>query len=271
MASHPHRDPRRDPPGFARREFLTLGAAAALSPWLANLAGATPLGAGARRATGAVTPGLQQLSVGYLLDSDTHDRCGELFGRPVLARGSATGTRPLEVVPATGVEPAEGLADALLRVRVVGLYPGVPEVEGPDSVNLDVLFRSPDPEVPGPLAFHAWSYRTGSAPMVASPVGFAAVPDRVGGLMLELTVQPGANGGAGHAIRDRSGAVRPPAVWRAASLATTGPAELPRLRRGLYLLGVEGEAWDRVTILPPVPEPWRVETLSVVVTIERAL
>lgn len=270
MASDLPGDPRRGPAGLARREFLALGTAAALSPWLANLARATEPSPAVRRPTGAVQPKVEQLSVGYLLGSDTFDRCAELLGQSPAAGRWETESWPLEVVPAASVEPEPELLDANLKVRVVGLYPGVPENNGPDRVDLDVLFPCPDPAVPGPLAFHAWSYRAGTAPMVASPIGFAAALDPGSGLTVQLTVRSGADGTVAHTIRSATGTVRPAAVRRAASLVTAGPVDVPRLRQGLYLLGVAADSWERVTILPPVPEPWRVETLSVIVSLTRA-
>jgi len=269
MASDAPRDARREQPRFARREFLTLGTAAALSPWLGSLAGATELGPATRRAGGAVTPKVERLSVGYLLGSDTADRCAELLGRSAAVGRWEAESWPLEVVPATSVEPEVELGDADLWVRVVGLYPGVPEGGGPDAVELDVLFPSPESAVPAPLSFHAWSYRAGAAPMVAAPIGFTAVLDPENGLTVQLKVRSGVNGSVARAIGGEASATRPAVVWRATSLVAAGLAEMPRLRQGLYLFGVAAESWERVTILPPVPELWRVENQSVVVTVAR--
>jgi hypothetical protein len=251
------------PAGLHRREFIALGTACAVAPLLDRLAGAAPLALEAAAAPGRAEP----ISVGYLLGSDSlaslnrlpwHDGAGAAAAFPP----------PYEVVPAASLSPVENAIGSTARVRVLGLYPGLPAAGpgAPQAIRLDVLVPSPDPAVAGPLPFFAWSYRAAPQATVSSPSSFPVfVANR--GLQLALSFDT-----AGGATRRRLSGARsaPQSVGTTRREVVLGgdAASGGRLQRGIYLLALAPAVWERTVVLPPSPQLWASELLSVALAVD---
>ena len=259
-------------PVFDRREFLTLTSTglAAFAVGGLGAAAQAPASAG-KQAT------VEPLSVGYV---DGSDRLADLRQLPWLA-GVAGGDGVagngdrfgIEVVPAAGLGIGDQtLAGESVRVRICGLYPGVPGGKSAtvDAVTLWVLFPSPDPALPEPLPFLAWSFDR-RPENVAAPLGFTLPLELDGGLELSLTVAVGETPigrRLGQTLGGRGGP--PPAVAHQLVTRFTVDWEpgLPRLQRGIFLLGLAPGTWDQPVALPAPGEPLRPELLSLVVAVE---
>lgn len=241
----------------SRRRFLALSAA--------SVAGAATLGP--HRLAAADSP-LELLSVGYVEDSDG---LGSLRRPPwpLMRRTGPSDSGPagtswtevespysLGVVPADGLlmgDPELSLGTAWMRIH--GLHPAFDSSTARlfRSVHLHVLFPSDDPangefEIAAP-----WGARGGPHPAEGLPVRFR-VPLRVdGGLELYLDVER------------KDGSPR-----QLATAFTVDPVGgLPKLQRGIYLLGLEPGAWSRKRGLGGGDRSGE-EELSVVVSFESA-
>ena len=151
----------------------------------------------------------------------------------------------IEVVPAAGLGIGDQtLAGESVRVRICGLYPGVPGAKAAtvDAVTLWVLFPSPDPELPEPLPFLAWSYDR-RPENVAAPLSFTLPLEIDGGLELSLSVvsrrdrrpsRTPAGPGAGRQRRSSAAVAR----QFATRFTVDWERGLPRLQRGIFLLGL---------------------------------
>jgi hypothetical protein len=245
-----------------RRDFLVLGAAGALAPWLGGVAHA----AETARAVGVTTA--EPMSVGYVNGS------GEL---PRLSRASwalstdmaAAGEQPLEVLPAAGLDLGDQeLAGGDVKLRVQGLYPSTPAgCRGVEEVDLDVFFPSPDPAFPKPLRFMAWSFRRRPGIDISPPLSFRVPLALDGGLTLALRV---AYRGEGRDLAQRvlQGSPVIERLYRT-SFTVDWQAGRPKLQRGTYLLGVRPAIWDASTALPRATAGSRAaDFCSVVLSVE---
>jgi hypothetical protein len=239
------------PGGVDRRTFLIGGGLLALAPWvfradLPSLGGVTAAGPLHRLARSAAP----RLSVGFLDGVDPSVTAGELpFGAP--------GGR---AVPAAAFRSGErDLAGGAVRFRVLGVTPGLEQAAIRD-VDLDALFPVAGHGADGGLVpFYAWTHRSlpqpRSSPGSAFPVAAGHGP--VLGLRLGTTRQgpPG----------------EPPAPAAASTVFTTGSERgMTPLRRGVYVLGFEPDAWRRPAALPHPDDPAWADLVSLVVAVDRA-
>lgn len=267
---------------LSRRRFLKLASAAVALPWL-------PLGAGAQGRLGAAVGAAQAspLSVGYVLGSEDLADVARPEWWPALRRAapearafSTTGEElgPLDVVPATSLLGDPRLAVVPVRFAVLGLYPEVDDVTGSTfDVVLTVHFVTGDPALPE-VPFHAWGWRDDPAPTTGSPLRFTVPVERDSGLRLELDVrevrrQPSlgvAIGGASpvEGASRVAGAVISRQSWRQETILTVGlESYLPKLQRGVYLLGLEPRLWEQGGELVPGALPSELAP-SLVVSVE---
>lgn len=217
---------------WSRREFLTLSSVGILGASLPSFAWAQE---------GKSAP----LSVGYIDGSETLrslKRLPRAVRRPGLEADAETGLR---VVPADSVWAGDGdLYGRPLRIAIRGLYPPV-AIEGaqrallPLIANLDVVFPSFDPIDERPNRFAAWSLRRRGGWNPSPPVRFEFEHAEESPLEVALAVQ------------DATGSV--------SSFTTRFTIDresgMPRLRRGLYLLGLSPGTWASGVNLASIGTP----------------
>jgi hypothetical protein len=242
--------------GLRRRDVLFLGSTLALTPWFSDLALAQAL----LTDTAAVRP----LSVGFLEGSREVPDLRDLsiwVRLPTVAKGARwEDGEALRVVPAAELFQGDTeLVGRPLRLRIDGLYPPAALVrqrrkELPLAIDIDVLFPSPDPAVSlEPARFHAWSFRrrpgwNPSPPIrFTFPLGWQALPE------IEMRVVPA--GGL------------PPLVLRTRFTFDDEPG-VPRLQRGLYLLGTAPGVWRSPMSLQGLAHTAPLELVSVMMSIE---
>jgi hypothetical protein len=245
-----------------RRQFLVLGAAGALAPWMSGVAQATQ----AAQAPGQLVP--ERLSVGYVNGSDEMDHLKD-FPWTVATKQGKILAGTIEVLPAERlITGDQDLAGGDVTMTVHGLYPSAPAAcRGVDKVDLDVFFPSPDPASSKPLRFMAWSFRRQPGINVSQRLSFP-VPLGLDG-RLDLSVRT-VYRGEGKDIAARV-LQNPPAIQRLykTSFTVDWEAGRPKLQRGVYLLGVRPALWDSPTELPQTVDRFRAGDLcSLVVSIE---
>jgi hypothetical protein len=251
-----------------RRQFLTY----ASSGFAAAALGSLPGLAHAREALSQ-----RPLSVGYMVGSDElpgFDAFGwspHLFGADP-AGGSWISPYGWEVVPAQSLPLGDqGLAHETIEVRVHGLYPSVPGRRQIEGAHLDVLFPPP-PEMGRDAAkvpFFAWSFQARPALDASPPVCFIVPLEGDGGLDLRLTVRPGVDLAGGGLVAGRGGSLQAEPWNMATRFTVDWEAGLPRLKRGVYLLGLAPETWKRAVTLPGPEAPERMDLCSVVLSVDR--
>jgi hypothetical protein len=241
--------PRR----LRRRDFLTLGSAGLLMPLLGDLAWAAPLAA-------ATEAPIRPMSVGYIKGSEEYrsfKRLPRKVRRPILQEEEDAEASPV-IVPAESLFQSDtSLPGRPLRIHVNGLYPPaaldpVRRRELPQTVDLAAIFPSPDPAFPTPLRFFAWSLRQKpgwdpSPPMIFRfPVDWQVLPQFV------LRVR-GADG-----------------VTRVLRTKFTLDDETgrPKLRRGVYLLGLAPGAWSRAARVSDYARIAPAEMFSVMISMD---
>lgn len=212
--------------GLTRRRFLTLtgtvvGGAAAL---------------GSSRLLAAPRSAFEVLSVGYVQGSQALPNLRPLpwplepwSGDPGLP------PRALQVVPAAGLLMGDPeLSQGVVWMRVHGLYPGLEEGISWDfqSANLIVYYPSEDPIVGDVAPAIVWGARGGSWANTGAPVGFP-VPLRVDGA-LDLVFEVAAVSGQTTRL-----------VRYATSFTVDPIAGLPKIQRGIYLLGLAADTWTQ--------------------------
>lgn len=193
--------------------------------------------------------GGEGFSIGYLLGSDA-----EGVRWPQAAFASGLG---VQVVPAASLPAGDpGLAVHGLRMRLAGTYPAARELPAallPRRVALD-LIAVPDEDGPE-LRFHAWALeRRRQALQVSSPVSFHVAFARHRGVELEVAVE-------------RDGIE--PRRHRVVMTTEAGPG-LPRLKRGIYLIGLGEGTWEHPVRLPDAGQAPAPHLLSLVVVVEKA-
>jgi hypothetical protein len=244
-----------DPPSLLRRrDFLALGSAGLLMPLFGNLAWAEPL------ATAAATA-VQPMSVGYIDGSEEYRNLKWLprkIRRPMLkAEGEETEEAPV-IVPAASLFQADtSLPGQPLRIRVHGLYPPIAldrkrRREVPLAIDLEAIFPSPDPSSPAPLRFFVWSLRQKPGWNPSPPVSFRFPVDWQ--VLPQFVLRVRGAGGVHKVLRTK--------------FTLDNQAGQPKLRRGVYVLGLDPESWKwsaRVSDFARVAPP---EMFSVLVSIE---
>jgi len=242
-----------DKPLLHRRAFLALGSAGLLAPLFKDLAWAEDLDK-----AGAVE---RPLSVGYIEGSEelrSLKRLSRTIRRPGLQEAEASDASPAVVPAASLFQGDTSLPGRPLRIRIDGLYPPLavdPKRRRslPFAADLDVVFPSPDPAVTTPIHYKAWSLRQRPGWDPSPPVRFRFPLDWQAVPELVLRVQP-----------KREAA---PLLLRT-KFTLDAESGLPRLRRGVYLLGFAPGAWDREVRLAEVGRRAPAELFSVLVSME---
>jgi hypothetical protein len=240
-------------PLLRRREVLVLGFVGVLTPWIP---------APARAAKGGTLElPAEPMSIGFVEGSEAFPNFSSkmwktaVAGRLAASEGSAPGR--LRVVPADSLPLGDqNLAGGQVRIRLHGLYPRMPgKAIAVESVDLDVLYPSPDPALSEPLPFHAWSFRRLPAPSGSPPLSFEAPLGLDGQLDLVLTVV--SDEGTDQLVRRRY----------VARFTVDWQDGVPKLQRGMYLLGI-APVWKTSVRLPMAGERPRMDLLSLALSID---
>jgi len=242
--------------GLARREFLVLSAAGVLTPWVTRFANAAapPVSAGLPQVVAPPVP----MSIGYVQGSGDLKSLRRLPWESLSAQqlaGDAEAPR-FEVTSAKDLPLGDqNLANGVVKMTVYGLYPATRPLkrESLDAIDLEVIFPSPDPAFPKPLPFHAWSYRRLPAPNVGHRLSFNVPLGLDGSLAISLVV-----GTLGAPQRERYDA----------NFTVDWADGRPKLQRGIYLLGLEPNAWNSGQTLPGPGEKARLDLRSLVISID---
>lgn len=185
----------------------------------------------------AASPG-PRIGVGYLEGSD-----GAASFDEVLAGGSG------RVVPARSLRSG-GISNHAATVIVHGFTPGIATDASSrySDVLVDAHIPSPDRFGADPtIPFYAWTFRRSPAPMASGRSRFLIAASR--GLRAGFSVV----------------ANRGPA---ATTVFTSGSeAHLPKLQRGIYLLGIEPDAWTSARSIPALDDPAWSDLASMVVSV----
>ena len=232
--------------GMDRRDFLRLGMAASLAP----------LASGPAAWAGRLGASASTLSVGYLAGSSTLSSLREaaaalcaLETAPGFAASVLEELFPLEVIPAGELPLGDQLlANEPAAVGIHGLYPALPQLhqEGIIGLGLDVLFEAENGA--GTFPFFAWSLSLADGPSPSPPTQFVVPIGPTGGLRLRLRVnalptEVLAEFGISRKQVTPGGPNQP-------HFTVDGEATLPRLQRGLYLLGLRPDTFGKPVGLP---------------------
>ncbi|HVR98458.1 MAG TPA: hypothetical protein VMW27_17725 [Thermoanaerobaculia bacterium] len=187
-------------------------------------------------------------------------RLNRAVRRPGLAvEEKASPQERLEVVSAARLPMGDtSLIGQPLRLRVHGLYP--PEAttpkrrrELPVAIDLDVVFPPPEDAIlPAPVPFYAWSFKRRPGWNPSPPVSFV--------FPLDWSVYP-----------ELSMKVRYPGgeTWTMSTRFTLDQESgLPRLHRGVYLLGFLPGAWEMEGELSRLAKSAPAELFSVLFSVE---
>jgi hypothetical protein len=200
---------------ISRRRFLLAGSGLLASSWLLGPNWSAPANALGQLA--ATAP--RRLSVGYVEGS-----AGTAAGDVAALLGDSAGW----VRPATSMRAERSLVGELAAVRLAGLSSG--SDAGGAGLELDALIRSPDRLSEELLPYYAWTLRPGSGGTVSNTSSFVTTVEAEPSLGLTLRI--GGNEGSQSAES-------------VAVFTGGGRGDLFKLRRGVYLLGLEPRAWDR--------------------------
>ncbi len=245
-----------DPPSLLRRrDFLALGSAGLLMPLFGNLAWAESMAAPASAAIA-----VQTMSVGYVEGSEELSNLKRLprsVRRPAaVAEGEATA--PV-IVPATSLFQADtSMPGQPLRIRVHGLYPPVTSVERkrqkdvPLAIDLEANFPSSDPLHPASLPFYAWSLRQKPGWDPSPPVSFRFPLEWQ--TLPEFVLKVRGADGSSKVLRTK--------------FTVDGEPGRPKLRRGLYVLGLDSRTWQREIRISDLAGRIPAEMFSVLVSME---
>jgi hypothetical protein len=229
-------------PLLRRREFMYLTSVVALAPGFSGIASA------AERLAAAAT-GPRVMSVGFVEGSET-------WGEIAKSR-SLAGER---VVPAKELLLGDQqLALEQLRVTVHGVYPKALADKGmvPASA-FTVFFPNPDETLlDGPVPFHAWEYQKKPAPSPAARLSFELPSGTYGDVDFALDVTE----------TQRGRTVKQRYLTRFTVDATDG---MPKLQRGVYLLGFAAATWASAATLPAPGKKLQPELASLVVSFDLA-
>ena len=243
-----------------RRDFLTLGSMGLAGLWLGlGRAEAAMLGGAARAELPA-----QPMSLGYFAGSEKLVNTIDL-PRAVLSPSrrpvASTAVQGVlqSIVPADELSGGDtSLVGHTFQMKVHGLYPPRALAESrraamPLAIDLDVLFPPPDPIFPRKARFLAWSFRRRPGWDPSPPTKFVYPLDWQVMPEIELRVTP-ADGG--------------PATVLATRFTLDDEVGRPRLRRGLYLLGLEPNEWQGEMALADLARTAPAKLLSVLISFE---
>lgn len=240
-------------PLLRRRDFLTLGSVLVLSQCLPGVAWAEDI---------LASPSDDPMAVGYLEGSRALPSLKHLprgIRRPAMAAEEGEEAASYRVVPAPRLPLGDtSLIGRPLRMRIQGLYPPAAlnpkrQREMPFQVDLDVLVPSEDPLIPGPFAFHAWSFKRWQGWNPSPPVSFRFPLDWRSLPELVMTVHP-ADGGAPYRTR--------------AQFTFDDEKGRSKLHRGLYLLGLSQKAWDAEPTLADLGGKASARAFSILMSME---
>jgi hypothetical protein len=233
----------RELPLLRRREFMYLTSVVAMAPGFSGIASA------AESLSAAAAAGPRPMSVGFVEGSET-------WGEIAKSR-SLAGER---VVPAKELLLGDQqLALEQLRVTVHGVYPKALADKGmvPASA-FTVFFPNPDETLlDGPVPFHAWEYQKKPAPSPAARLSFELPSGVYGDVDFALDVSEVQKG---RTVKQRY-------LTRFTVDAISG---MPKLQRGLYLLGFAANTWDSAATLPSAGQKLRGDLASLVVSFDLA-
>jgi len=242
-----------------RRDFLTLGSMGVAGLWLGGLGRAAAAPLSPEAAASAVAPA-RPMSLGYLAGSD--DLPNVIYLPRSILRPSTTARAQGgigAIVPADGLPGGDtSLVGPPFQMKVHGLYPpnalsASRQPAMPLAIDLDVIFPPPDPVFPKPARFLAWSFRRHPGWDASPPVKFVFPLDWQVMPALEMRVTPAAGG---------------PATVLATRFTLDEETGRPRLRRGVYLLGVNPQAWKQEMSLADLARIAPLKLLSVLVSFE---
>jgi len=247
-------------PGLRRRNFLAMSSVGIAGLWLGGLSRleAAPIAVAASAATAP-----RPMSLGYLAGSDLLPNVIYLPLRVLNPSTRARAADPANgvlstVVPADGLQGGDtSLVGRPLGMKIHGLYPPAAlavkrQPAMPLAVDLDVLFPPPDPVFPKPARYFAWSFRRRPGWDPSAPVKFVFPLDWQAMPEMEMRVTP-AKG----------------APWTVSTRFTLDyETGRPRLRRGVYLLGLAPGAWQWDISLAELARAAPLGLLSVMVSFE---
>jgi hypothetical protein len=242
------------PPLLRRRDFLTLGSAGLLMPLFGSLAWAEPLAAAA-----AAAP--QPMSVGYIDGSETFRNLKWLprkVRRPLAAGEEKSTEAPLVIVPAASLFQADtSLPGRPLRIHVHGLYPPVAleykrHREVPPAIDLEAVFPSNDPASPAPLRTYLWGLRQKYGWDPSPPMSFRFPLDWQ--VLPQFILRVRGTDGTQQVLRTR--------------FTLDNEPDRPKLRRGVYVLGLDPTSWKWAARLTDFARVAPAEMFSVLVSIE---
>ncbi|HEX2223315.1 MAG TPA: hypothetical protein VHN15_03820 [Thermoanaerobaculia bacterium] len=241
-----------------RRDFLALGSLVAVSQLVPGFVTA----AFAQQAKPAVRP----MSLAYIEGSDrirNLKRLPRKIRRPLVTTEGQEDPAPFWAIPAASLPLGDpNLIGQPLQITIHGLYPpdastAKRRAELPFRAELDWLYPVFDPIQPMLSPFFAWSLRRdGSSVSTSVPTRFTFPLDWEVLPQLSLKVTP-ADGG--------------PPVELVTRFTLDDEPGSPRLQRGVYLLGLSPEMWERTEIsLPELARRAPAKVFSILVSVEPA-
>ena len=239
-----------------RRDFLALGSAGLLAPLFGNLAWAEPLAAASERSVQPVP-----MSVGYIDGSEEYrsfKRLPRKIRRPLLQKEEDDAEASPVVIPAESLFQADtSLPGRPLRIHVHGLYPPVAlgeerRREVPVAVDLEAVFPSNDPASPTPLRFYVWGLRQKPGWDPSPPTSFRFPLEWQ--VLPQLILRVWRTDGSHHVMRTR--------------FTLDNEAGRPKLRRGVYLLGLTPVAWTRAARVSDYARIAPAEMFSVMISMD---
>ena len=221
--------------GTSRRTFLAAGTAVVAGSLLFN----GELGSGNGGLAAMVAAGGPRIGVGYLEGS---------AGASTLDAALAVGST--RIVPASSLRPA-GLSNQAASLVVHGFTPGT----SPDAscaysnTFLDAHVASPDRHSEdATIPFYAWTFRRSPAPMASGRSRFVI--------------------GASRGLRVGFSLVASDSATATTVFTSGSERALPKLQPGIYLLGLDADAWSAGCAAPALDDPAWSGLASMVVSAE---
>ncbi|HXO20504.1 MAG TPA: hypothetical protein VOA87_11345 [Thermoanaerobaculia bacterium] len=257
-------DPKQDGAGalaLDRRGFLVYGSLGIAGLWLGGFGAAAPAAAATLAEESTAVAAARPMSLGYVLGSEEIPNLRYLPRRIRSPRPSdAAAKGPVfNVVPADSLPSGDtSLVGRALRLKIHGLYPPDALAEArrsklPLAVDLDVVFPAPDPVFPKPARFFAWSFRRRPGWEPSPPLSFVFPLDWQVMPQIDTTVTP-AKGGQKLALSTR--------------FTLDQDTGRPRLRRGVYLLGLAPDTWKADLSLPDLARTAPTGLVSILLSVE---
>jgi hypothetical protein len=201
------------------------------------------------------------MSVGYIEGSESYrnfKRLPRKVRRPTIQDMEEDSEASPVIVPAQDLFQADtSMPGRPLRIHVHGLYPPVAlehkrRREVPRAIDLEAIFPSEDPAVPGPFRFYAWGLRQKLGWDPSPPLTFRFPLDWQ--VMPQFVLKVRGADGTSHVFRTR--------------FTLDNESGRPKLRRGVYLFGLGAGAWNRGARLAEFARFAPPEMFSVLVSME---